>query len=57
MGHGVASKNINQDCDLKKPMVHSRFKSFSVKNEDLCITPVQYEMRAAPAWAGAYVWW
>ena len=25
--------------------------------KDLCITPFQHEMRAAPAWAGAYVWW
>ena len=24
--------------------------------KDLCITLFQHEMRAAPAWAGAYVW-
>jgi len=56
MGHGVISKDINQNCDLKKPMVHSRCKSFSVRNKDLCITPVQHEIRAAPAWAGAARW-
>jgi len=26
--------------------------------QDLCITPFHHAMRAAPAWAGAYVgWW
>ena len=25
--------------------------------KDLCITPFYHEMRAAPAWAGAYVRW
>jgi hypothetical protein len=25
--------------------------------KDLCITPFYHEMRAAPAWAGAYVGW
>jgi hypothetical protein len=25
--------------------------------QDLCITPFHHAMRAAPAWAGAYVGW
>jgi hypothetical protein len=25
------------------------------RSKDLCIPPFQHEMRAAPAWAGAYV--